>query len=243
MENDTSSKLSQNTIYALICSLFLMVSFQNFQIMPDDLMGLQPVDENLRETHAKELLGDQYKKSHAAQKNQLSNLHFKLYQEVRRQLAPEHRSKSFRITRAILKESAKYNFDPVFVAAIIKTESRYNPHAIGKVGEIGLMQIRPETAAWIAEKMGLDFKAANDLRDPVKNIQIGVAYMDYLRGTFPDKAYRYIAAYNMGPKNVRKLLAQEKKPQDYPGRIYKNYREIYNRLISKTLNTDSLANL
>lgn len=241
--NENTKSLSQNAIFALIGGLFLMISFQNFQIMPDDLMGLQPVDENLRETHAKELLGSQYKKSDAAQKAQLANLHFKLYQEVRRQLPPQHRSKSFRITRAILKESAKYNFDPVFVAAVIKTESRYNPLAIGTVGEIGLMQIRPETAAWISEKLGLDFKAANDLRDPVKNIQIGVAYMDYLRTAFPDKAYRYIAAYNMGPKNVRKLLLQDKKPQEYPTRIYKNYRETYNRILTKSLSADSLASL
>ena len=237
------NQINKRAIVALLGSLCLLVSFQNFRLVPEDLMGLPPVDEKLREDHAKELLGTKYRKSTAAQKSQLADLHFKLYQEVRRQLAPAHRPKAFRVTQAILKESAQYNFDPVFIAAIIKTESRYNPYAIGGVGEIGLMQIRPETAEWIAKKYKIPFEGPQDLRDPAKNIRIGVAYMDYLRASFPAKAYRYIAAYNMGPKNVRKLLAQDKKPKEYPSRIYQNYHDTYENMISKALKTDSMVQL
>lgn len=234
----------RKSIYALVGGLVLVVIFQNFQIMPDDLMGLQPVDENLRESHARELLGSRYRKSTAAQKAQLANLHFKLYQEVRKQLPKEHKSKAFRTTQAILRESARHNFDPVFVAAIIKTESGYNPYAIGGVGEIGLMQIRPETAAWLAEKYSLKYDGPQDLKDPAKNIKIGVTYMAYLRDTFPKKAYRYIAAYNMGPGNVRKLIAQNIKPHEYSTRIYRNYHATYSNLVSKpTGKTDAMANL
>ena len=213
----------------------LMVLFQNFQFMPEDLMGLKPVDNTQRSEHAKELLGKKYKKSPASKSDQLLNLHFKLYQEVRKQLPSKHRPHAFRITRAILNESSKYNFDPIFVAAIIKTESSYNPLAVGGVGEIGLMQIRPETAKWMAEKMKISYLNHHELKDPVKNIQIGVAYMDYLREKFPAKSYRYIAAYNMGPKNVRRLLAQDKKPKEYPDRIYNNYNETYKRLVNETV--------
>lgn len=228
------------SLISVVGSLLLMVAFQNFQFMPEDLMGLQPVDEKLREGHAKELLGTQYRESEASQKPALANLHFKLYQEVRAQLSEEHRPKAFRLTQAILREASKYKFDPVFVAAVIKTESKYNPHAIGGVGEIGLMQIRPETAFWIARKYKIPFTTANELKDPVKNVAVGVAYLDYLRGAFPSKAYRYIAAYNMGPRNVRKLLAQNKKPEVYPTQIYKHYRETYARLTSELVNTDAI---
>lgn len=217
-----------------------MLVFQNFQLMPEDLMGLQPVDEKLREVHAKELLGPQYRKSEASQRPALANLHFKLYQEVRNQLSAEHRRQAFRLTQGILREAGKYGFDPVFVAAIIKTESKYNPLAIGGVGEIGLMQIRPETAFWIAKKYKIPFQNAHDLKDPVKNVTIGVAYLDYLRGAFPTKAYRYIAAYNMGPRNVRKLLAQNKKPEVYPTQIYKHYRETYARMTNQLVNTQAI---
>lgn len=235
--------LNKQSIYALLGGLCLVVLFQNFQIVPDDLMGLQPVDEQLRESHARELLGSQYKKSTAALKAQLANLHFKLYQEVRRQLPKAHKSNAFRTTQAILRESARYNFDPVFVAAVIKTESHYNPLALGSVGEIGLMQIRPETAEWLAKKYQIPWHGAQDLKDPAKNVRIGVAYMAYLRESFPRKAYRYIAAYNMGPGNVRKLIMQNVKPQEYSARIYRNYHETYQNLVSKPLDIDSVASL
>ncbi len=233
--------MDQNkTLLAFVGSLLIMLTFQNFQVMPEDLVGLQPVDEKLREVHARELLGSQYRRSDAAQKSDLGDLHFKLYQEVRTQLPKNHRPKAFRLTQAILKESAKFGFDPVFVAAVIKTESRYNPLAIGGVGEIGLMQIRPETAFWITKKYKITFNHKNELKDPVKNITIGVAYLDYLRSNFPDKAYRYIAAYNMGPRNVRKLIAQNKKPKEYSTQIFKHYKETYARLTSRLVNTEAL---
>ena len=229
-----------NTLITVVGSFMIMVAFQNFQVMPEDLMGLQPVDESLREVHARELLGSQYRKSNASQKSELGDLHFKLYQEVRSQLSPQHRSKAFRLTQAILRESAKFGFDPVFVAAVIKTESSYNPLSIGGVGEIGLMQIRPETAFWITKKYKISFNNANELKDPVKNVIVGVAYLDYLRSNFPDKAYRYIAAYNMGPKNVRRLMAQNKKPKQYPTQIYKHYKETYARITSKLISSDAI---
>ena len=102
------------------------------------------------------------------------------------------------------------------------------------------MQIRPETAFWISKKYKISFNNSSELKDPVKNVTIGVAYLDYLRSSFPDKAYRYIAAYNMGPRNVRKLIAQNKKPKEYPTQIYKHYKETYARLTSKLVNTDAI---
>lgn len=229
-----------NTVITVVGSLLIIIAFQNFQLMPEDLMGLQPVDETLREVHAREVLGSQYRKSEASQKSELGNLHFKLYQEVRSQLAPQHRSKAFRLTQAILRESSKFGFDPVFIAAIIKTESKYNPLIIGGVGEIGLMQVRPETAFWIAKKYKISLNNSNELKDPVKNVMIGVAYLDYVRSNFPAKAYRYIAAYNMGPRNVRKLMAQNKKPTEYSTQIYKHYKETYARITNRLVNPEAL---
>lgn len=213
-----------------------LVVFQNFQLMPEDLMGLKPVDESQRVKHAQELLGVRhFNRSAAAQKEQLSNMHFKLYQEVSDQLPKKFKGHAFRITRAILNESSKYSFDPIFVAAIIATESSYNPEAMGGVGEIGLMQLRPETAKWIANKMKISYENHNDLKDPVKNIQLGVAYMDYLRSKFESRSYRYVAAYNMGPKNVRRLVSQSKKPKVYSTKIFNNYLATYKRIVEQGL--------
>jgi soluble lytic murein transglycosylase-like protein len=56
--------------------------------------------------------------------------------------------------------------------AVVHVESNYDPSTIGGVGEIGLMQIRPETAAM------LGFRGSNDeLARPEINIHYGVIYL------------------------------------------------------------------
>ncbi len=58
------------------------------------------------------------------------------------------------------------------VDAVIKIESDYRPDRIGDVGEIGLMQVRPTTAA------GMGFRgSAAELADPATNIHYGAAYL------------------------------------------------------------------
>ena len=53
----------------------------------------------------------------------------------------------------------EYDVDPYLVFAIIRAESKYQTNAESPVGARGLMQIMPETAAWIAEQQNIeDFK-------------------------------------------------------------------------------------
>src|ERR1043165_6858468 len=47
---------------------------------------------------------------------------------------------------AILAAARKYGVDPALVKAVVWRESWFNPHAKGRKGEIGLMQIREEAA-------------------------------------------------------------------------------------------------
>ena len=56
--------------------------------------------------------------------------------------------------------------------AVIKVESSFNPHAVGSVGEVGLMQLRPETAAMLGYKGGV-----TGLFEPEVNVHYGVAYL------------------------------------------------------------------
>jgi len=56
--------------------------------------------------------------------------------------------------------------------AVVYVESNYDPTTIGSVGEIGLMQIRPETAAM------LGFKGSDqELARPEVNVHYGVIYL------------------------------------------------------------------
>ena len=76
------------------------------------------------------------------------------------------------IRKIIERETAKTNLPADIAEAVVFVESGYNPGTIGTVGEIGLMQVRPETAAT------LGFRGNNaELAEPDINIHYGVLYL------------------------------------------------------------------
>lgn len=147
---------------------------------------------------------------------------------VQRSLASEQRERAFDISRAVIVEANHHRMDPLFLLALIATESQFNIHARGTHGEIGLMQIMPKTAKWLAPHAGLSRQF--NLEDPATNIRVGATYLAQLQGKFNGKGLRFIAAYNMGSKNVRQLVAKHKEPKIYPTRVINNYVQIYSGL-------------
>ena len=222
-----------------ILGLIMFLTFQNFTYVDWASVRLAPINNLLREKHARELLGSQYGKIRKSfslvAKDELNQ---SLHHLVKDNLDEKNLDLSLDISSSIIQESQKYNLDPLFVMAVIQTESKFNPEIIGSHGEIGLMQIKPDTAAWIVEKYKLDITNEINLKDPKVNIQIGTAYLSYLRTSFPKKPTRYIAAYNMGPRNVRKLTAQNKSPKDYPERVLGNYKQIYQQVSDRSNRKD-----
>jgi soluble lytic murein transglycosylase-like protein len=81
---------------------------------------------------------------------------------------------SFRAAvRAILEQEVQKTGLPADIAdAVVQVESNYDPSLIGGVGEIGLMQVRPGTAAMLGFR-----GAAEELAKPEVNIHYGVAYL------------------------------------------------------------------
>lgn len=70
-------------------------------------------------------------------------------------------------------EAARANRLPSDIAdAVMRVESGYDPGVVGGVGERGLMQVRPGTAAMLGFRGSLA-----DLADPGTNIRLGVAYL------------------------------------------------------------------
>jgi soluble lytic murein transglycosylase len=114
----------------------------------------------------------------------------------------------------------------------MQTESRFSPTVVGTFGEIGLMQVKPDTAAWIAKKNGIRFKGAETLKDVAVNVKIGSAYFAFLRDRFAKESRYYITAYNMGPRNMDKAMRQNRNPVEYLSRIMGNYRELVGLLPS-----------
>jgi len=102
----------------------------------------------------------------------------------------------------IKKHGEEFNIDPVLIASVIKAESNFKTDAVSKKGAVGLMQIMPSTADYIAKKMNVD---EFDLKNPNDNIRIGTFYLRYLFDRFGDMR-TVLMAYNAGEGNVTRWL-------------------------------------
>lgn len=103
--------------------------------------------------------------------------------------------------------AAQYNLQPAFVASIILNESSYNSRAQSGVGARGLMQLMPDTAEWIAHKLGMDSGwTADKLWDPETNIRFGCWYLRYLNSLFGGDPVTVTSAYHTGQGQVSTWL-------------------------------------
>lgn len=187
-------------------------------------------DSKKRVAHAKELLGRHYKKSVVKVGENVLDIRSFVREQLDKLLVAKWKRKKRSIERVILTQSQLYSFDPLFVMAVIETESSFNPATTGPFGEIGLMQLKPDTAKWIAKKYGIRWKGVRSLTDPLVNISIGTAYLDYLRGRFDFQSRLYLAAYNMGAANVHRALEKQIWPKDYPLKVMQKYIISYTSL-------------
>lgn len=105
-------------------------------------------------------------------------------------------------TDLILRYAQEHDVPPERIAAVIYTESRFRPDAVSSRGAVGLMQLMPATAAWIAEQEG---ESLGDLTLPEENIRRGSWYLHYLYGTFRSPVLA-LAAYNAGRGHVEEWI-------------------------------------
>jgi len=113
------------------------------------------------------------------------------------------------VSRAFQRAGSRHGFDWLALAAVGFQESRFDPDAESAAGAVGIMQIRPETAA--DPNVGVE-----NVEDDVEaNIEAGARYLAFLRDRYfssPEisDAARFdftLAAYNAGPARIRRLRA------------------------------------
>jgi len=109
----------------------------------------------------------------------------------------------------INKYAEEYQVDPLLVASIIRVESKFNERAKSSKGAVGLMQLMPSTAKWVAPQVGIDNFEPSMLYDPSTNIKIGTWYLSSLKKEFPERLNVAIASYNAGRGRVRQWLEFE----------------------------------
>ena len=109
---------------------------------------------------------------------------------------------------SILSYSTCYGVEPALCFAIAETESHFNPQAKSAAGAIGIMQIMPKTAEWIAEQLDFEKYVIEDLYDVEVNLRFGIWYLSYLSVLFSSQ-WEVIAAYNAGEGKVKSWIEEE----------------------------------
>jgi soluble lytic murein transglycosylase len=94
------------------------------------------------------------------------------------------------------------HLDPALLAAVIETESKFNPDARSNAGAIGLMQLTPSTAKGIAKYTGGSRFQLSDLTNPDINMRYGAWYLGHLLERYHGNEQLALAAYNAGEDNV-----------------------------------------
>lgn len=97
----------------------------------------------------------------------------------------------------------RFILDPYLITAIIREESYFNPKVQSSAGAMGLMQLMPATASYIAGKNNISYYGNSSLLNPEKNILLGSAYLDYAKSKLYEDDLLAVASYNGGPNAVR----------------------------------------
>ncbi len=103
--------------------------------------------------------------------------------------------------------SGDYTLDPSLIHAIMRQESRFDQNAKSGSGAMGLMQVMPKTAKYVAKSNGYkNLPNAQTLTRAETNISIGQDYVSYLlRGSAVNgDVLSMLVAYNAGPGNLQK---------------------------------------
>ncbi len=115
-----------------------------------------------------------------------------------------------RFDAPIRRAAARYGVSPALVKAVVWRESNFDPTAVGKAGEIGLMQLMDDAAHEWAGATRLTEFAHEHVFDPGTNTLAGSYYLAKLlrRYAATDNPLPYaLSDYNAGRGNVLKWMA------------------------------------
>nr|MBN2277997.1 lytic transglycosylase domain-containing protein [candidate division Zixibacteria bacterium] len=128
------------------------------------------------------------------------------------------------LTEVIFSECRKYDYDPLFLMAMIYTESSFKRGQVSSKGARGLMQIKPFVGRSLAGKMGIEWEDQKTLFQPELNIQMGSLHFFEMILKFKD-VRKALISYNMGETALRsRVRLNEPLPRSYLDKVMENYK-------------------
>ena len=95
--------------------------------------------------------------------------------------------------------SRSNDVDVALLYGIARQESRFSPDIVSSAGAVGLMQLMPGTARWVANQLGRKDYRASAIADVDLNTQFGAFYFKYWLERLDRMPALAAAAYNAGP--------------------------------------------
>ncbi len=155
----------------------------------------------------------------------------------------------FPYQQEIVNYAQQEDINPLLVLSVMRKESTFEANIGSRVGAVGLMQVIPRTANWVAKQAKIQDYA---LLNPEDNIKIGTWYLAYNHKRYQDNSLFAVASYNAGTGNVNQWLKRyntedldvfvEQIPfqetKDYVEGVfgnYWNYLRLYNPKVQKAI--------
>ncbi len=130
------------------------------------------------------------------------------------------------LTDVIYTESKRYEYDPMFILAIILTESSFKKGQKSEVGARGLMQVVPFVGADVASRTGVEWEGSQTLFEPEANIRLGTFHLFEQILKFGD-IKKALLSYNLGETRLRNMIRKQKPlPKEYLKRVMENYKQL-----------------
>lgn len=99
------------------------------------------------------------------------------------------------------------DLDDGWVYGLMRQESRFITSARSGVGAKGLMQVMPNTAKWVARKIGLTDYHPSKMAEMDTNVTLGTHYLKMVFNSLDNHPVLACAAYNAGPGRARRWQA------------------------------------
>jgi soluble lytic murein transglycosylase len=93
----------------------------------------------------------------------------------------------------------EYQIDEAWAFGLARQESRFVADIMSSAGAVGLMQLMPATARWVARQIGHADYRVSSLDQPELNAQMGNYYLRHVLDRLDGMPVLATAAYNAGP--------------------------------------------